>query len=77
MREGGRVFRRWDRKDTTKLLYCTMLGWEGKDGYYDPDRFLGYFIPNKTCISVKADGFQVSSIAVEIKCDMARYGTKR
>jgi hypothetical protein len=73
MAEGGRAFRRWDRDDATKVLYCAMLGWKDKDGWPDPERFLGYFLPNKTCIAVKMENSYKGDISVEIKCDMARY----
>ena len=76
MKEGGRAFRRWDRSNATKALTCTYLGWS-EEWTCSPERFLGYFLPDKTCISVKADGYQEGSIAVEIKCDMARYSTKK
>lgn len=74
MAEGGRAFRRWDRADTTKILYCTSLGWSDKWSC-DQDHFLGFFIPGKTCISVKAEGSV--DVEVEIKCDMARYTSKK
>lgn len=77
MMEGGRAFRRWDRDDATKVLYCTMLGWKDKDGWLDQDGFLGYFIPDKTCISMKIENSYKGSIEVEIKCDMARYSAKK
>lgn len=75
MREGGRAFRRWDRSDATKILYTTFLGWADKDG--SDGGFLGYFLPDKTRISVLAGSFQGSSLAVEIQCDLARYTSKK
>lgn len=77
MKEGGAAFQRWDRSNSTKVLYATFMGWVDKDGFPDPERFLGYFIPNKTCLSVEVEGCPPGSISVEIKCDMARYTAKR
>jgi hypothetical protein len=77
MAEGGRAFRRWDRDDATKVLYGSMVGWKDKDGWPDEDGFLGYFLPNKTCISVKMENSYKGNLEFEIKCDMARYSAKK
>jgi len=75
MKEGGGAFPYRDIH-STKCLYGTYRGWATKDGYPE-DQFLGYFLPNQTCISAKVENCQIGSISVEIKCDMARYSAKK
>lgn len=72
MKEGGGAFP-LRNQHSTAALYSTFRGWVDKDGFPDPYHFLGYFLPNKECIVGKIEGCQGCAIAVEIKCDMARY----
>lgn len=78
MKEGGAPFPLHDVNWSGAVLCCTYRGWLDKDGfsYQNQSRFAGYFLPNETCLSVEIDCWQVRSIALEIKCDMARYSTK-
>lgn len=78
MGEGGRAFPLRDI-DSTACLYSAMRGWADKDGdgWSDMRRYLGYFLPNKSSLSVKIENSYKGSISVEIKCDMARYTAKK
>lgn len=74
IKEGGAAFPL--RSDPTKCLSSDFRGWVDKDGWPDMDGYLGYFLPNKHSISLKIENSYKGHIAVEIKCDMARYSTK-
>lgn len=76
MKEGGGAFP-LRSADSTKALCSIFRGWLDKDGFPDPDGFLGYFLPNKTCVVGKIENPKKSSIAVEVEFDMARYSTKK
>jgi len=75
MKEGGSAFPYRDIH-STKCLYGAFRGWSTQYGGED-HQFLGYFLPNKTCISAKIENCEIGSISVEIKCDMARYSSKK
>lgn len=74
MKEGGAAFPYWD-PNPTRVRYSAYRGWATKDGW--PEGFLGYFLPNKTCISAKLENCEIGSVEVEIALDMARYSSKK
>lgn len=76
MKDGGSAFPLHD-SDPPTCLSQVFRGWADNGGWPDPDHFLGFFLPNKSSLSVRIPNAYRGSISAEIKCDMARYGTKR
>lgn len=81
MQDGGAAFpARLPNRNGYMVLANAFRGWSEhpkEKGFGDMERFLGYFLPNKSIVIATIEGASEGWIEAKIKCDMARYTTKR